>query len=165
MTDKTAWAWRRKIRQLMYRADRDRLVGFIELTTLAVPQPVVVMVTRTQGGAIGATRIVPIVNLDPATILKTLPEWICPGSYVVAPSAIPLEALSQMGYRGRECSGDGPILARKVAEKLRRSLGSLSRKTVAPPQFSLYLSEFVFRFNRCHDPIWEMVGDLVAAAF
>jgi hypothetical protein len=162
----TAWTWLHKLRAAMVRADRDPLIGPVEVDdaiiggretkgigrTVLKKAPIVVAVEipSEERKQIGRVRIRHIADFSAKELVPFICENVQEQSVVITDGWHGYWPLRRKPYRHQQHKGNSEMLphVHLVVSLLKRWLLGTHQGAVRPKQLQAYLEEFTFRYNR-----------------
>jgi hypothetical protein len=162
----TAWTWLHKLRGAMVRADRDQLVGPVEVDdaviggreeqapgrTLLNKAAIVVAVEIPRKGyrKMGRIRMRHVPDFSAASLVSFICDNVSEGSHVITDGWHGYWPLRKKHYSHQQHKGSNEKLphVHLVVSLLKRWLLGTHQGAVRPKQLQAYLEEFTFRFNR-----------------
>lgn len=169
---RTAWACLHKLRRAMVRPGREQLSGEVEIDESFVggrekgggrrrvgKKNLVMIAAEVRGEKIGRIRLQQVPDSSKEHLLGFARDVVSPGSKVITDGLPVYGNLRRMGFihqaRVPQTKQEASKLlprTHRVAALLKRWLLGIHQGSYSRQQFSWYLDEFTFRFNRRASP-------------
>ena len=168
---RTAWEWLHKLRRAMFRPNRDRLFGIVEVVETYIggiqtgkrgrgsenKTLVMIGIELKKYKKLGRVRLETVKNASANQLNQFIKTNISPGSKIHTDSWPSYSQLNQLGYlheivskKAYSGNNDKDMLphAHLIASLLKRWLIGTYQGAVRSKYLDYYLDEYTFRFNR-----------------
>ncbi len=168
----TAWTMLHKLRRAMFRPERERLGGKVEVDETYIgnqeglrggrelgDRALVVGAVEVRGRASGRIRLQVVPDASGPALTGFVKANVEPGTTVISDGWQGYAPLSGMGYRHRPKTQGRPERAVVILPRVHRVFGNLktwlrgTHHGVENKHLQAYLDEFTFRFNRRRTPM------------
>jgi transposase-like protein len=169
----TAWTMLQRLRRAMVRPERDRLSGTVEVDETYVggveegrrggrqrdsSKSIVVGAVEVRGRGSGRIRLAVVEDLSAASLVPFVEAAVAPGSTLLTDGWQGYAPLRK-AYDHRPSTVGDPKHASKLFPRVHRTFSNLktwlngTHHGVSSKHLPHYVNEFVFRFNRRHQPM------------